>query len=103
MNAITRKITKISADIKEGLTKFAENPTPTTDESGEDRSDSDFNSNSSSDSIHPLESNDPMVRRQFWLLKKKKEDSDDEEDKKSEEGKKPKEKKVHEFKVAEVE
>ncbi|KAL4480377.1 hypothetical protein ABPG74_020893 [Tetrahymena malaccensis] len=107
MNAIHRKITKIQSDIKEGLKKFAENPTATTDEgSGEDKTDSDFKSDSSSDSIHPLESNDPMVRRQFWLLKKKKDTDSDDEDKEKEKDEKevkPKVQRIHEFKVAEVE
>ncbi|EGR29501.1 hypothetical protein IMG5_154470 [Ichthyophthirius multifiliis] len=39
------------------------------DESGSEQTDSDFKSDSSDDSIHPLESDDPMVRRKFWLLK----------------------------------
>lgn len=74
MVAISRKIKKLSAVILESLKAFGENPTPTTDEEGsDDKTDSDFKSESSSDSIHPLDSNDPMVRRQFWLLKKRKE------------------------------
>ncbi|KAL4505966.1 hypothetical protein ABPG72_013727 [Tetrahymena utriculariae] len=107
MNAIHRKITKIQSDIKEGLKKFAENPTVTTDEgSGEEKTDSDFKSDSSNDSIHPLESNDPMVRRQFWLLKKKKDSESEDEEKGNKDDDKeinPKVQKVHEFKVAEVE
>lgn len=101
MNAILRKITKISANIKEGLKKFAENPTPTTEESGGEKTDSDFQSDNSNDSIHPLESNDPMVRRQFWLKKKVVESESEGEEK--EKGRQIRDKKIHEFKVAEVE
>lgn len=84
-----------------------QNPTPTTDEEGSDeKTDSDFKSESSSDSIHPLESNDPMVRRQFWLLKKRKDSEEIDLEKPKEDEKDAriiKEKKEHVFKVAEVE
>jgi hypothetical protein len=84
-----------------------QNPTPTTDEEGSDeKTDSDFKSESSSDSIHPLESNDPMVRRQFWLLKKRKDSEEIDTDKPKDDEKDArviKEKKEHVFKLAEVE
>lgn len=107
MVAISRKIKKLSAVILESLKTFSENPTPTTDEEGSDeKTDSDFKSDSSSDSIHPLESNDPMVRRQFWLLKKRKDSEESDIEKPKEDEKEAhviKEKKEHVFKVAEVE